>query len=102
MTIHLPDELQSSIRPFLSNGQFASETDLVATALAEYLQRHLPQEVAPEPSSERTESADRKPIWDRLIELSEGVPDEEWAKLPDDGAAQVDHYLHGAPKRPTS
>jgi len=32
-------------------------------------------------------------------ELSSAIPDEEWAKLPEDGSVNIDHYLYGAPKR---
>jgi hypothetical protein len=32
---------------------------------------------------------------DDLLAISSSVPDEEWAKLPDDGAENVDRYLHG-------
>jgi hypothetical protein len=32
---------------------------------------------------------------DELLEISSSVPDEEWAKLPEDGAENVDRYLHG-------
>jgi hypothetical protein len=32
---------------------------------------------------------------DDLLAISSSVPDEEWAKLPDDGAESVDRYLHG-------
>ncbi|MFT3768756.1 MAG: hypothetical protein QM820_25195 [Minicystis sp.] len=31
---------------------------------------------------------------DDLLEISGSVPDEEWAKLPEDGAENVDRYLH--------
>jgi len=38
-----------------------------------------------------------------LLEIAEAlareVPDEEWAKVPTDLAANVDHYLYGTPKR---
>jgi antitoxin component of MazEF toxin-antitoxin module len=42
----------------------------------------------------------RKPIWERIAELVADVPPEELDKLPPDGAAQIDHYLYGHPKRP--
>jgi antitoxin component of MazEF toxin-antitoxin module len=42
----------------------------------------------------------RKPIWERIAELGADVPPEELDKLPPDGAAQIDHYLYGHPKRP--
>jgi antitoxin component of MazEF toxin-antitoxin module len=42
----------------------------------------------------------RRPIWERIIALTADIPPEELAKPPVDGAAQLDHYLYGAPKRP--
>jgi hypothetical protein len=32
-------------------------------------------------------------------EAREGIPDEAWKALPDDLAAQHDHYIYGTPKR---
>lgn len=40
-----------------------------------------------------------KTFWERMIEISAQVPDEEWAKLPSDGSVNHDHYLYGAPKK---
>jgi len=42
----------------------------------------------------------RPPIWERIVALTADAPPEELAKPPTDGAAQHDHYLYGAPKRP--
>jgi antitoxin component of MazEF toxin-antitoxin module len=42
----------------------------------------------------------RIPIWERIIALTADAPPEELAKLPTDGAAQIDHYLYGTPKTP--
>jgi Arc/MetJ-type ribon-helix-helix transcriptional regulator len=41
-----------------------------------------------------------KHIWDIAEELFGVIPDEELARLPHDGAAQIDHYVYGLPKRP--
>jgi antitoxin component of MazEF toxin-antitoxin module len=41
----------------------------------------------------------RPPIWERLAERAAKVPPEELGKFPPDGAAQIDHYLYGHPKR---
>lgn len=41
----------------------------------------------------------RPPIWERLAALTADAPPEEIAKLPPDGAAEIDHYLYGTPKR---
>ncbi len=40
-----------------------------------------------------------KPIWEKFIEASKEIPDEELDRLPTDLAAQVDHYIYGTPKR---
>ena len=40
-----------------------------------------------------------KPIWEQICEAFANVPDDELATLPEDGAAQVDHYVYGLPKR---
>jgi antitoxin component of MazEF toxin-antitoxin module len=42
----------------------------------------------------------RVPLWERLAARAAEVPPEERDKLPADGAAQIDHYLYGLPKRP--
>ena len=40
-----------------------------------------------------------KPFWQKAIEASQRIPDEELERLPADLAAQVDHYIYGTPKR---
>lgn len=42
--------------------------------------------------------ADHRPIWEIVMELGASIPEEEWAKVPTDGAKNLDHYLYGAPK----
>jgi hypothetical protein len=39
-----------------------------------------------------------KPIWERFEEFPDNLPEAVVAKLPTDGAAQLDHYLYGKPK----
>jgi predicted DNA-binding antitoxin AbrB/MazE fold protein len=41
----------------------------------------------------------RPPVWERIAALTADAPPEELAKLPPDGAANIDHYLYGARKR---
>jgi len=43
--------------------------------------------------------APRRHISERIREIMSDVPREEFAKLPKDGARQVDHYIYGLPKR---
>ena len=40
-----------------------------------------------------------KPFWQKAIEASRRIPDEDLERLPADLAAQVDHYIYGTPKR---
>jgi hypothetical protein len=40
-------------------------------------------------------------VWDIVQRAFADVPEEEWAKIPTDGASQHDHYLYGTPKRPS-
>jgi antitoxin component of MazEF toxin-antitoxin module len=42
----------------------------------------------------------RRPIWEEIFDLVKDIPPEELDKLPTDGAAQIDHYWYGHPKRP--
>jgi predicted DNA-binding antitoxin AbrB/MazE fold protein len=42
----------------------------------------------------------RPPIWERLAARAAEAPPEEVMRLPPDGAAQIDHYLYGHPRRP--
>jgi hypothetical protein len=52
-----------------------------------------------EPAGERSYDETARPIWEIAEEIGASVPAEEWAKVPQDGAANLDHYLYGHPKR---
>ena len=93
MTIHLPDDLSDSILAAVRNGRFASADDVVAEAVRNYLGVRRPDPTA-------AEIAAARPIWEEIAEITASIPDEEWAKLPVDGAEQHDHYIYGTPKRP--
>lgn len=104
MTIHLPENLENSIRQAVHSGQFASIDDAMAEA-ARLLLRQLEQEQGEaRKSTESQGNAARtnKPIWEVVDELRKSVPPEEFAKLPKDGAEQLDHYIYGSPRRPAA
>ena len=42
---------------------------------------------------------ERKPISEAIQEIFSDITEEEWEKLPKDGAAELDHYIYGTPKR---
>jgi len=42
----------------------------------------------------------RPTLGERIAAMAQGLPPEVLDALPTDGAAQIDHYLYGHPKRP--
>src|SRR5262245_7690208 len=99
MTIHLPQDVERSIEAAVYSGRFASVDDAMTQA-ARLLLRELGQEQATPAASAAEAAAPRKPIWERILERAAAIPDEEFDKLPVDGAEQHDHYIYGTPKRP--
>jgi len=101
MTIQLPENLESSIREAVHSGQFPSIDDAMAEA-ARLLLSQLKQRPVTPPSTVGGEPgvAPHKPIWEEIQELTAGIPDEVWDKLPTDLSEQHDHYIYGTPKRP--
>jgi Arc/MetJ-type ribon-helix-helix transcriptional regulator len=97
MTIHLPPDLENSIRDAVHSGHFASVDDAMTEAASMLVQR-LKHEQAATPGR----TTPRKPILERLFERAAAIPDEECDKLPDDLAEQHDHYLYRTSKRPTA
>ncbi len=45
------------------------------------------------------EPARERPFWEVIDEITSDVPDQIWETLPHDGAAEIDHYLYGTPKK---
>jgi Arc/MetJ-type ribon-helix-helix transcriptional regulator len=101
MTIHLPESLETPIMEAVHNGRYASLDDAMTEAASLLVQR-LKQEQAQAKqaaASQADAAQPRKPIWERIVERSAAIADEEWDKLPVDGAEQHDHYIYGTPKR---
>jgi hypothetical protein len=47
----------------------------------------------------RAPQVETRPIWEVILETMADVPESELARLPRDGASEVDHYLYGHPRR---
>jgi hypothetical protein len=47
----------------------------------------------------RAKARREKPIWERIAEAAQSIPEEELKRLPPDASVNIDHYLYGAPKR---
>jgi Arc/MetJ-type ribon-helix-helix transcriptional regulator len=104
MIIHLPENLESPILAAVHSGRYASLDDAMAEA-ASLLVHRLKQEQAQaeQPTPNQAEpTPNRKPVWERILERTAAIPDEEFDKLPSDLAEQYDHYLYGVPKRQPS
>jgi hypothetical protein len=57
------------------------------------------QQQAVSPAIAEAASQPSTPIWEAFESFADSLPESVAAALPTDGAAQVDHYLYGAPKR---
>lgn len=102
MTIHLPPHIESSIQAAVHSGHFASMDDAMTEAAALLLQRLEQQQDHAKQLVARPTAPAHKPIWEEIEELTASIPEEEFLKLPVDGAEQHDHYIYGTPKRPPS
>jgi Arc/MetJ-type ribon-helix-helix transcriptional regulator len=103
MTIRLPTDIENSIIAKVHSGLFPSMDAAMTEAarlLLERIERNQAIPAGPSPSPEAA-APDAKPIWERILERTADIPDEEWDKVPTDLAEQHDHYLYGTPKRPT-
>ena len=51
------------------------------------------------PAREKSLDKNARPIWEVLEALGKSIPKKDWAKVPRDGAQNLDHYLYGHAKR---
>lgn len=99
MNVHISENWHCFIRDEIRSGRFQSAGQVLDEALRLLKERG---QTAPEPArAAPAESPAHKPIWEVFQEITAGIPEEEWAKVPVDSAQQLDHYIHGTPKRPT-
>ncbi|ETW93759.1 MAG: hypothetical protein ETSY1_37810 [Candidatus Entotheonella factor] len=63
--------------------------------------KSLEQNGKPHDQPTDTASEPRKHVWEIADELLADIPEETLNALPTDGAAQLDHYIYGTPKRST-
>ncbi len=79
MTIHLPPRLENPILAAVHSGRYASLEDAMTEAASLLVQRlELEQIQATAPDSGKPPQTDsRTPIWERIIERSAAIPDED-------------------------
>ena len=91
MKVTLPAELEQLVNEKVDRGEFESVDAAVAHAVL--------QTLGPNGSSHDKEPNEARHISDVFAEIMADVPPHELAKLPKDGASQVDHYVYGLQKR---
>jgi putative addiction module CopG family antidote len=101
MNVHIPEHWQRFIQDAIKSGRFASADQMIDEALR--LLKEHDQAPAESPKADTGEATStHKPIWEVAADLRTSIPEEEWAKLPVDGAEQHDHYIYGTQKRPAT
>ena len=89
VTIELPPEKEAIFR---------AQAQALGLSVEQWLLRLAEQStLAPDPEEARKH--ERRPIWEVIANNMKGVPAEDLALLPRDGASQIDHYVYGVPKR---
>jgi putative addiction module CopG family antidote len=98
MSEQLP--LDQFVERQLASGKYQSKDELIEEALR-LLQEHEAAEdrETEEPHEREREAAAPKPIWEKIRKTFSNLSEEDLDSLPVDGAAQVDHYAYGLPKR---
>jgi hypothetical protein len=94
LTIELPDERQAVLAAKARAQGVSAEQ--YARQLLEHALEVTGSQVAARPEEQ---SFDPRPIWEVMLDNLKHIAPEEFAKLPQDGASEVDHYLYGHPKR---
>ena len=59
----------------------------------------IPEAVEPTCDGPGVHTAQKRPIWEIIVEIGAQIPDEVWATVPDDASTNYKHYLYGAPKK---
>jgi len=61
----------------------------------------IPEGVEPACNDHDMHTAQKRPIWEVVVEIGARIPDEVWATVPDDASINYKRYLYGAPKKQT-
>jgi putative addiction module CopG family antidote len=95
-----PLPLDQFVERQLASGRYPSYDALVEEALRLLREHEAAKDsnVGETNGSARADAAP-KPIWEKIRQTFSNLSEEDLASLPVDGAAQVDHYAYGLPKR---
>lgn len=98
MNVQVPERWGPFIESQVRSGRYRTEDEVLDEALSLLLQRDQVEVEADQPVPQPTEPV---PVWKRVLENMQAVPDEVFDRIPADSSEQLDHYLYGTPKRPT-
>jgi Arc/MetJ-type ribon-helix-helix transcriptional regulator len=99
MTIHLPEDVENSIKEQVSIGNFANVGEALAIAWRAFVSgQDQKASFLTEKTNGKEQPTPSKPIWEVFQDLSATVPDEVWDRLPTDLSDHHDHYIYGTPK----
>ena len=99
MTVHLPESIAGSVEEAVRCGRFSTVGEALTAAWIAFVQAGAGPKPLTSGEDELKEANAAGDILAMIDQLRAEVPPEEFAKLPVDGARQLDHYLHGSPKR---
>jgi hypothetical protein len=81
LTIELSDSSRAALK---------ARAEALGVSAEQYVQQVLDRDLG---------DTGQQPVSAMFQEIWSGMPDEVRAKLPRDGATQIDHYVYGVPKR---
>lgn len=90
LTVELPEDVAEAVK---------ARAAIEGVSVEDWLQALATRHVKPAADQEQRRPRPRRRISEVIAEIVADVPSEELAKLPTDGATQVDHYVYGLPKR---
>jgi putative addiction module CopG family antidote len=97
MSEQLP--LDQFVERQLASGKYQSKEALIEEALRLLQEREAEEDREEDETNGNERAAAPKPIWEKIRETFSNLSEEDLNSLPVDGAAQVDHYAYGLPKR---
>jgi putative addiction module CopG family antidote len=94
-----PLPLDQFVERQLASGKYQSRDELIEEALRLLQEREAEEDRDAGETNGTERDAAPKPIWEKIRETFSNLSEEDLDSLPVDGAAQVDHYAYGLPKR---
>lgn len=90
MGIILSPELEKRIAAKVKSGRYQSVDDVIEEGLELLEARDAEKQIS--------EGSDAATISATIIRLGEGIPEEEWSRVPTDFSKNIEHYLYGSPR----